>query len=242
MQLQDLENGTIRAASPNAQGQWQANSEVKAFILECFREGRLAQQEGHYVDKHNLPVRQFTPADQVRIVPRGSAVRSGAYVAPGVIIMPPSYINIGAYVDEGTLVDSHVLVGSCAQIGMQVHLSAGVQIGGVLEPINATPVIIEDHCFIGAGCVVVDGIVVRRNAVLAPGVTLSKSVPIYDCVHESLLAPGSDIPENAIVVPGSRPTSSDWGRAQGLQMHCALIVKYRDTQTDAALELEQALR
>jgi 2,3,4,5-tetrahydropyridine-2-carboxylate N-succinyltransferase len=241
MQLDDLEHGRVRAATCDAQGQWQANSEVKSFILTCFRQGNLAQQ-GDYVDKHNLPLRQFTPQDQVRLVPRGSAVRRGAYVASGVIIMPPSYINIGAYVDSGTMVDSHVLVGSCAQIGKQVHLSAGVQIGGVLEPVNATPVIIEDHCFIGAGCIVVDGVIVRRNAVLAPGVRLSSSIPVYDCVHEQALAPGSEIPANAVVVPGSRPASHAWAQAQGLQMQCALIVKYRDEQTNVALILEQALR
>jgi len=241
MQLDDLECGKIRAATCDTQGKWQVNSQVKTFIIECFRQGNIVQQD-HYVDKHNLPARRFTPQDKVRIVPRGSAVRRGAYVAPGVVIMPPSYVNIGAYVDHGTMIDSHVLVGSCAQIGNQVHLSAGVQIGGVLEPINATPVIIEDHCFIGAGCVIVDGIIVRRNAVFAPGITLSASIPIYDCVNEQCLPPGSEIPTNAVVIPGSRLASSSWAQAQGLQMQCALIVKYRDAQTDAALALEQALR
>ena len=140
------------------------------------------------------------------------------------IIMPPSFINVGAYVDEGSLIDSHVLIGSCAQIGKRVHVSAGVTIGGVLEPVNASPVIIEDDCFIGAGCKLVDGVLVRAGAVLAPGVLLSRSVSIYDLVNERILPPGSEIPNNAVVVPGSRPVMQDFAKAQGLQVYAPVII------------------
>jgi 2,3,4,5-tetrahydropyridine-2-carboxylate N-succinyltransferase len=217
-------------------------------ILEAFKAGELKEMsDNHYpgfVDKHNLPAREFTPEQKVRMVPGGSSVRTGSYVAPGVIIMPPAYINIGAFVDEGSMVDSHALVGSCAQIGKNVHLSAGVQIGGVLEPIGLAPVIIEDNAFIGAGAVIVEGIQVSRNAVIAPGVILSKSVPVYDCVNERRLEAGEAIPENAVVVPGTRPisTSLGWAREQNLQLNCALIIKYRDAKTDASLVLEDFLR
>jgi 2,3,4,5-tetrahydropyridine-2-carboxylate N-succinyltransferase len=156
--------------------------------------------------------------------------------------MPPAYVNIGAYVAEGTMVDSHALVGSCAQIGRNVHLSAGVQIGGVLEPVGLSPVVVEDDCFVGAGSVIVEGILVKRGAVIAPGVTLSKSVPVYDCVHEKLLGKGSPIPERAVVVPGTRPVSNSWGKEQGLSISCPIIIKYRDEGSDASLELEDALR
>lgn len=156
--------------------------------------------------------------------------------------MPPAYVNIGAYVDEGTMVDSHALVGSCAQIGKNVHLSAGVQIGGVLEPVGLSPVVIEDDCFIGAGSVIVEGILVKKGAVIAPGVTLSKSVPVYDCVTEKMLGKGAPIPEGAVVVPGTRPISNDWGKSQGLSVSCPIIIKYRDEGSNASLELEDALR
>ncbi|QOL26039.1 2,3,4,5-tetrahydropyridine-2,6-dicarboxylate N-succinyltransferase [Thalassotalea sp. LPB0316] len=243
--LSQLEQGTVRAAYQDEQGQWHANTQVKQAILEVFKAGENTSFSSPYqgfVDKHNLPTQAFTPERGVRMVPGGSSVRAGAYVASGVIIMPPAYINIGAFVDSGTMVDSHALVGSCAQIGKNVHLSAAVQIGGVLEPIGANPVIIEDNAFLGAGVVVVEGRVVKQGAVLAPGVNLTASMPVYDCVHEYQLERGAPIPENAIVVQGSRPVSSAWGQAQGLQMSCALIVKYRDEQSDAALELESLLR
>jgi 2,3,4,5-tetrahydropyridine-2-carboxylate N-succinyltransferase len=163
-------------------------------------------------------------------------------VAENVIIMPPAYVNVGGYVDEGSMIDSHALVGSCAQVGKNVHLSAGVQLGGVLEPVGLSPVVIEDDCFIGAGSVVVEGILVKKGAVIAPGVTLSKSIPVYDCVHEQVLGKGADIPERAVVVPGTRPMSGDWAQEQGLNVACPLIVKYRDADSDASLELEDALR
>jgi len=243
--LTDLENGNIRAAAQNDSGTWQVNSEVKQAILAAFKAGNNAEFDGIYrgfVDKHNLPAREFTVDDQVRMVPGGSSVRRGAYVAPGVIIMPPAYINVGAFVDSGTMIDSHALVGSCAQIGKNVHVSAAVQIGGVLEPIGASPVIIEDNAFLSAGVIIVEGIVVKKGAVLAPGVSLSASVPIYDCVNQLQLAKGADIPENAVVVPGTRPVAGAWAEQLGLNMACALIVKYRDEKSNAALELEAVLR
>jgi 2,3,4,5-tetrahydropyridine-2-carboxylate N-succinyltransferase len=242
--LDQLEEGSIRAANPSGDT-WEANIEVKKAILEAFKAGKNASYGGIYdgfVDKENIPPRMFTPEDGVRLVPGGSSVRRGAYVAPGVIIMPPAYVNIGAYVDEGSMIDSHALVGSCAQIGKNVHLSAGVQIGGVLEPVGLSPVVIEDDCFIGAGVVVVEGILVKKGAVLAPGVILSKSVPVYDCVNERMLDKGAAIPEGAVVIPGTRPVSSDWAKKQGLSISCPLIIKYRDEGSNASLELESALR
>lgn len=242
--LDQLEEGTLRAANKTEKG-WEANVEVKEAILASFKDGENTSYEGIYegfVDKHNLPPRFFAPEDGVRLVPGGSSVRRGAYVSEGVIIMPPAYINVGAYVDEGSMVDSHALVGSCAQIGKNVHLSAGVQIGGVLEPVGMNPVIIEDNCFIGAGAVIVEGILVKKGAVIAPGVTLSKAVPVYDIVNEKMLDRGADIPENAVVIPGTRPVNNDWAKEKGLSMACPIIVKYRDEGSNASLELENALR
>lgn len=242
--LEKLEKGEIRSATPKGDG-WEANTEVKEAILASFKAGHNTEYSGIYngfVDKHNLPPRKFTAEENVRLVPGGSSVRRGAYVAPGVIIMPPAYINVGAYVDEGTMVDSHALVGSCAQVGKNVHLSAGVQLGGVLEPVGLAPVVIEDDCFIGAGSVIVEGILVKKRAVIAPGVTLSKSIPVYDCVNEKRLEKGAAIPEGAVVIPGTRPMSGEWAKENGLSMACPLIVKYRDKQSDASLELEEALR
>ncbi|EQC44248.1 2,3,4,5-tetrahydropyridine-2,6-dicarboxylate N-succinyltransferase [Bacteriovorax sp. Seq25_V] len=245
--LKKLETGELRSAN-KIDGIWQANVEVKKAILEAFKNGNNTEQSEFgwpgFVDKHNIPARKFSTADGVRMVPGGSSVRTGAYVSKGVIIMPPAYINIGAYVDEGTMVDSHALVGSCAQIGKNVHLSAGVQIGGVLEPVGLAPVIIEDNCFIGAGSVIVEGIQVLKEAVIAPGVILSKGVPVYDCVHGRLLEKGEPIPERAVVVPGNRPVSDKlpWAKEMGLTMNCAMIVKYRDEKSDTSLELEAFLR
>jgi len=243
--LEQLEAGTIRAANKDSNGNWHTNIDAKEAILAAFRAGENVDFDGIYqgfVDKNNLPARQFTIKDEVRLVPGGSSVRRGAYVAPGVIIMPPAYINVGAFVDSGTMVDSHALVGSCAQIGKNVHVSAAVQIGGVLEPVGASPVIIEDEAFLSAGVVIVEGIVVRKGAVLAPGVSLSASVPVYDCVNQMMLAKGAEIPERAVVVPGTRPMSGEWAKVQGLNMACALIVKYRDEKSNASLELESVLR
>jgi len=243
--LAQLESGALRAANQDEHGIWQANVEVKQGILSAFKAGKNISFTDNYqgfVDKDNLPARQFTPEEGVRLVPGGSSVRAGAYVAEGVIIMPPAYINVGAYVDSGTMVDSHALIGSCAQVGRNVHVSAAVQLGGVLEPVGASPVIVEDGAFLGAGVVVVEGIVIKKGAVLAPGVSLSKSVPVYDCVNQQMRERGAEIPEHAVVVPGTRPVKGEWAQAQGLNMACALIVKYRDEQSDAALELESVLR
>jgi len=240
--LNNLENGSVRSAN-FINGIWVANTEVKTLILEAFKAGQLKEENG-FVDKHTLMPQKFTVERGVRLVPGGTSVRRGAYIAKGVIIMPPSYINVGAFVDEGTMVDSHVLVGSCAQIGKKVHLSTAVQIGGVLEPIGAAPVIIEDEAFIGAGAIIVEGIVVKRRAVIAPGVILSKGIPVYDLVNTRLLDKGEPIPENAIVVPGNRPVKSDnsWARQLGITLQCAVIVKYRDEKSEASLVLEDFLR
>lgn len=242
--LDQLEQGKVRAAEPDGDS-WSANIEVKNAILEAFRNGKNVAYGGIYegfVDKDNIPPRIFDEDDGVRMVPGGSSVRRGAYVAKSVIIMPPAYINIGAFVDEGAMVDSHALVGSCAQIGKNVHLSAGVQIGGVLEPVGLSPVVIEDDCFIGAGAVIVEGVLVKKRAVIAPGVTLSKSVPVYDCVNKVVLDKGAAIPEGAVVIPGTRPVKSDWAKNEGLSVSCPIIIKYRDEGSDASLELENALR
>lgn len=240
--LNDLEAGRVRSAE-FINGKWVANTEVKQMILEAFKAGSLKEENG-FIDKHNLMPQSFRLEQGIRIVPGGTSVRRGAHVAKGVIIMPPSYINVGAFVDEGTMVDSHVLVGSCAQIGKRVHLSAAVQIGGVLEPVGAAPVIIEDEAFIGAGAVIVEGIVVKKRAVIAPGVILSKGIPIYDIVNGRILEKGEPIPEGAVVVAGNRPVKSDntWGAALGLTMQCAIIVKYRDEKSETSLVLEDFLR
>lgn len=242
--LTQLETGKIRAAYPEGDT-WTANVKVKEAILAAFQAGRNVNYSGIYegfVDKDNLPPRRFRPGDGVRLVPGGSSVRRGAYVAPGVIIMPPAFVNIGAYVDAGAMIDSNALVGSCAQVGQNVHLSAAAQLGGVLEPVGLAPVVIEDDCFVGAGSVIVEGVQVKEGAVIAPGVTLSRSVPVYDCVNEVRLEKGAPIPSRAVVVPGTRPVSGAWAREQGLGMNCPLIVKYRDEQSDASLELEEVLR
>lgn len=242
--LDKLEKGLVRSAYPQ-NGEWIVNTEVKQAILDAFKAGKNQDYSGNYagfVDKDNLPPRAFTASDNVRMVPGGSSVRHGSYVAPGVIIMPPSYVNIGAYIDEGTMIDSHVLVGSCAQIGKRVHLSAGVQIGGVLEPVGLRPVIVEDDCFVGAGAVLVEGVLIGKGAVIAPGVTLSKSIPVYDNVKKQILAKGAPIPGNAVLVPGMRSIQSSWAREQGLSIACPIIIKYRDAKSEASLVLEDALR
>ncbi|HXH73606.1 MAG TPA: 2,3,4,5-tetrahydropyridine-2,6-dicarboxylate N-succinyltransferase [Bacteriovoracaceae bacterium] len=238
-----LEKGLVRSAQ-KVDGKWVAQREVKEAILAAFKAGELKEFAGGFVDKHNLPAREFKVEDKVRLVPGGSSVRRGAYVASGVIIMPPAYINVGAYVDSGTMVDSHALVGSCAQIGKNVHLSAGVQIGGVLEPVGQTPVVIEDNAFIGAGAIIVEGVQVSEGAVIAPGTVLSRGVPVYDCVNERMLDVGEPIPPYAVVVTGSRPASQNlaWAVKMGLQLRCAMIIKYKDAKTSAALELETLLR
>jgi len=240
--LDQLEKGTIRA-STKIDNLWVVNIEVKKGILEAFKEGEIVQRNG-FIDKNNIFPREFNLQDQIRIVPGGTSIRRGAYIGKKVVIMPPSYVNIGAFVDDGTMIDSHVLVGSCAQIGKNVHLSAGVQIGGVLEPISENPVIIEDNCFIGAGVVIVEGIQVGPGAVIAPGVILSKSIPVYDIVNSRVLEMFEPIPENAVVVPGSRAIKNptNFTTQYSLHMNAAIIVKYRDDKSNTALNLESILR
>ncbi len=240
--LNSLENGSVRSANYDGKT-WVSNIEIKESILAAFKAGTLVEYNG-FVDKDTLLPQKFNLAKGVRIVPGGSSVRRGSYIAPGVIIMPPAYVNVGAYVDSGTMIDSNVLVGSCAQIGKNVHLSAGVQIGGVLEPVGQRPVIIEDNVFVGAGAIIVEGIVVKKYAVIAPGVILSKGVSVYDCVNERILERGEEIPANAVVIPGSRPIGKNhiWGDSLGLQTNCAIIVKYRDEKSNISLELEKLLR
>ena len=236
--LENLESGKLRAVTFNKG--WKVNIEVKKKILDLFKCGKLKKFEDHYIDKDFFYLRKFTTKQKVRIPPRGSAVRAGAYIAKDVIIMPPSFVNVGAYVDTGTMIDSHVLVGSLAQIGKRVHLSAGVVIGGVLEPIGELPVIIEDDAFIGAGAVIVEGVLVESRAIVAPGVVLSKSIPIYDIVNKKVLK--GKIPSGAVVVNGSRPINLTWAQKEKLSANCAIIIKYRDSKTDNSLQLEKILR
>jgi 2,3,4,5-tetrahydropyridine-2,6-dicarboxylate N-succinyltransferase len=246
-----LEAGEVRAATRAASGEWSAVPWVKRGILLGFRIGRVVEMgggAGHpaFLDKHTFPMREFRLEHSVRIVPGGSAVRRGAYLAPGVVCMPPMYINVGAFVGAGTMVDSHALVGSCAQIGERVHLSAAAQIGGVLEPINAAPVIIEDEVIVGGNCGVYEGTVVRARAVLGAGVVLTRGTPVYDLVNERVIRATGDapleIPAGAVVVPGARQVTAPWGASQGLSIQTPVIVKYRDDRTDAATALEAWLR
>jgi 2,3,4,5-tetrahydropyridine-2,6-dicarboxylate N-succinyltransferase len=247
--LTALELGEVRAAEQR-DGRWMAVQWVKRGILLGFRAGDL---EGmaigdtlSFVDKDTYPTRQFTPDDGVRIVPGGSSIRRGTFIARSVVCMPPMYINVGAYVDEGTMVDSHALVGSCAQIGKRVHLSAAAQIGGVLEPVNASPVVIEDDVLVGGNCGVYEGTVVRSRAVLGAGVILTRSTPVFDLVNQTVHRASSGapliIPNGAVVIPGARAASSDWAGAMKLSIVTPIIVKYRDQRTDAATALEDALR
>ena len=245
-----LESGQVRAASRGPDGHWQSETWVKEGILLAFRLGRPTETGSvgafSFVDKDTLPVREFREDDGIRIVPGGTTIRSGAYVAPGVICMPPSFINVGAWVDEGTMIDSHVLVGSCAQVGRRVHLSAGAQLGGVLEPALATPVVIEDDVLVGGNCGIFEGVVVREHAVLAPGTILSAGTIVFDVVHDRVYRAEKgrplEIPAGAVVVPGSRPIKDGAGRAHGLSLYAPVIVKYRDDRTEAAVRLEDVLR
>ncbi len=246
-----LETGELRAAEPDAASPtgWRVNAWVKRGILLGFRLGILAELPGgglSFVDKHTYPVRSFSVDDGVRIVPGGSSVRAGAYVAKSVVCMPPMYVNVGAYVDEGTMVDSHALVGSCAQIGKRVHLSAAAQIGGVLEPVNASPVIIEDDVLVGGNTGVYEGTIVRSRAVLAAGTILTRGTPVYDLVTGEVLKATPEmpliIPAGAVVVPGSRAVTRGKGAEWGLSVYSPVIVKYRDEKTDLSTALEDLLR
>lgn len=246
-----LERGDIRAAAPdpNSPTGWTVNVWVKQGILLGFRLGVLEDcSSGNlsFIDKNTYPARQFGVNDGVRIVPGGSSIRAGAYVARGVVCMPPMYVNTGAWVDEGTMVDSHALVGSCAQIGKRVHLSAAAQIGGVLEPVNASPVIIEDDVLVGGNCGVYEGTIVRTGAVLAAGTILTRGTPVFDLVRGEILRATEEmpliIPKSAVVVPGSRALSKGKGQEWGLSLYAPVIVKYRDEKTNLSTTLEELLR
>jgi 2,3,4,5-tetrahydropyridine-2-carboxylate N-succinyltransferase len=247
--LDALGDGSVRAAEASPEG-WQAVEWVKSGILLAFRVGATARYAGpsqEYFDRDTLPLRRTEGvAENVRVVPGGSSVRAGTYLAPGVVIMPPAYINVGAYVGEDTMIDSHALVGSCAQVGARVHISAGAQIGGVLEPVGLRPVVIEDEVVVGGNSGVFEGTLVGRRAVIAPGVNLTASTPVYDLVRDAVYraTPGTPltVPQGAVVVPGSRRAVGSLAEKHGLQLYAPIIVKYRDDKTDAATALEEALR
>ena len=245
-----LEAGLVRAAEPDpttATG-WRVNAWVKQGILLGFRLGQLKSFAAglSFIDKDTFPARQFSPDQGIRIVHGGSSVRAGAYLARGVVAMPPMYVNVGAYVDEGALIDSHALVGSCAQIGKRVHLSAAAQIGGVLEPVTASPVILEDDVLVGGNCGVYEGAIVRSRAVLAAGTVLARGTPVYDVVRGEVLRAEGDmpliIPEGAVVVPGARAVTKGKAKDWNLSVYTPVIVKYRDEKTELSLTLEELLR
>ncbi|MBO0911021.1 MAG: 2,3,4,5-tetrahydropyridine-2,6-dicarboxylate N-succinyltransferase [Acidobacteria bacterium] len=244
-----LTRGEIRAAEKIG-GQWQVHVWVKKGILLGFRLGELVETEGgecfSFVDKDTFPARRFSVDDRIRVVPGGSSVRLGAYVAPSVVLMPPMFINVGAYVDERTMIDSHALVGSCAQIGRRVHLSAAAQIGGVLEPVNASPVIIEDDVLVGGNCGIYEGTLVRSRAVVGAGTILTRSTPLYDLVRGEVYRATAEgpleVPENAVVVPGSRAVTKGKAREWGISLYAPVIVKYRDRKTEERISLEEWLR
>jgi 2,3,4,5-tetrahydropyridine-2-carboxylate N-succinyltransferase len=247
--LAELEKGTVRAALRDADGIWQTQTWVKEGILAAFRFGvpaEFASGALSFIDKDTLPARRFKVQDGVRIVPGGSSIRRGAYVGKGVVIMPPAYVNIGAYVDDETMIDSHALVGSCAQIGKRVHLSAGAQIGGVLEPVGNVPVIIEDDVVVGGNCGVYEGTIVRSRAVIGAGVVLTASTPVYDTVRGQIYRRTPErpleIPFGAVIVPGARAMKGAFAEQHGLHIATPMIVKYRDEKTDSATALEEALR
>jgi len=254
-----LEAGEVRAAERTPDGRWAAVPWVKAGVLLAFRSGAVvpmpapgvtdapgADQATLFRDKALLRLRAFSAEDGVRVVPGGSAVRRGAYLAPGVVCMPPMYVNVGAWVGPGSMIDSHALVGSCAQVGARVHLSAAAQIGGVLEPVGAAPVVLEEDVLVGGNAGVYEGTLVRKGAVLAAGVVLTRGTPVFDLVNERVLRAEGDrpleIPENAVVVAGARAVTSDWASEKGLSLYTPVIVKYRDTRTDLATALEDWLR
>jgi len=260
MLLSALGNGAVRAAERTPDG-WHAVPWVKSGILLAFRLGVTRSYEPftpsandafagstfRFADRDTLPLRDTDgPKENVRIVPGGSSVRAGAYLGPGVVIMPPAFVNVGAYVDEGAMIDSHALVGSCAQVGKRVHLSAGAQLGGVLEPIGLRPVVVDDEAMIGGNTGIFEGTLVGRRAVIAPGVQLTASTTVYDLVRETTYRARAGepltIPEGAVVVPGSRPARGAFAEEHGLSVYAPVIVKYRDERTDAATALEDALR
>ncbi len=246
-----LRTGAIRSAERDENGDWHANSWVKRGILLGFKMGEMVTmsfsgESFQFFDKNTFPLRPMNLDDKIRIVPGGSTIRDGSFVGENVVLMPPCYVNVGAYVGEGTMIDSHALVGSCAQIGKRVHLSAAAQIGGVLEPVGAVPVIIEDDCLIGGNTGVYEGTIVREKAVLASGVILTRSTPVFDLVNETIIkADGEkslEIPSGAVVVQGARQITSGFGKENGLSVYAPIIVKYRDEKTDASTRLEDYLR
>ena len=252
-----LNRGEIRAAEPDpaAKSGWRANAWVKKGILLGFRMGRVVDFSLHgesnkrqlfFFDKSTYPVRPMSAEDGVRLVPGGSSIRDGCYIARGVVCMPPMFINVGAYLDEQTMIDSHALVGSCAQIGRNCHISAGAQIGGVLEPVGALPVVVEDDVLVGGNSGVYEGTVLKQRAILGTGTILNRSTPVYDLVRETVYTASEGdplvIPEEAVVVPGSRAVSHTAGAKWGLSLQCAVIVKYRDAKTDSRIQLEDLLR
>jgi len=253
--LTALEAGQVRAAQRDEQGRWRAVPWVKRGILLAFRLGRVVDMSPPgsgvhhpftFFDKNTVPPRLLRLDSQVRLVPGGSTIRRGTYVAPGVVCMPPMYVNVGAWVGAGTMIDSHALVGSCAQIGEHVHVSAAAQIGGVLEPVNASPVVVEDDVVVGGNCGVYEGTVVRARAVLGAGVVLTRGTPVYDLVNERVYRGSAErpleIPAGAVVVPGARGVRDGWGAEQGLALQTPVVVKYRDDKTDTATALERWLR
>jgi 2,3,4,5-tetrahydropyridine-2-carboxylate N-succinyltransferase len=248
-----LNRGMVRAAEPDASqpSGWRANAWVKKAILLGFRMGQIVEMTSHaspvaFFDKSTYPVKALSAGDRVRLVPGGSSIRDGCYIGPGVTCMPPMFINAGAYVDAGSMIDSHALIGSCAQIGRNCHVSAAAQIGGVLEPVGALPVIVEDDVLIGGNCGVYEGTVVKRRAVLGSGTILNRSTPVYDLARETVHRASDDaplvIPENAVVVAGSRRVTSGLGAAWGISLYTPVIVKYRDATTEAKVQLEDLLR
>ena len=247
----ELREGRLRAAEKDENGEWQTNAWVKRGILLGFKMGKMVNmsfsgETFQFFDKDTFPLRPMNLDDKIRIVPGGSTIRDGSYVAPNVVLMPPCYVNVGAYVDEGTMIDSHALVGSCAQVGRRVHISAAAQIGGVLEPVNANPVVIEDDCLIGGNTGVYEGVIVREKVVLASGVILTRSTPVFDLVKGEILKStpekSLEIPAGAVVVQGSRAITSGFGKENGLSLYAPIIVKYRDEKTDASTKLEDYLR
>ncbi|MFN2500955.1 MAG: 2,3,4,5-tetrahydropyridine-2,6-dicarboxylate N-succinyltransferase [Pyrinomonadaceae bacterium] len=246
-----LRRGEIRSAVRDRDGNWTANAWVKQGILLGFRMGKVvemskATETFRFFDKDTFPLRPMTLDDGVRIVVGGSTIRDGSYVAPNVVLVPPCYVNVGAYVDEGTMIDSHALVGSCAQIGKRVHLSAAAQIGGVLEPVGAVPVIIENDVLVGGNTGVYEGTIVRERAVLASGVILTRSTPLFDLPNGTIIKPDGDrpleVPAGAVVVQGSRAVTKGFGKEEGLSIYAPIIAKYRDEKTDSSTKLEHYLR
>jgi 2,3,4,5-tetrahydropyridine-2-carboxylate N-succinyltransferase len=248
-----LNNGEIRSAEPDPSSPsgWRVNAWVKKGVLLGFRLGAIVEMsidtaKQPFFDKATYPVKQFSATSGVRIVPGGSSIRDGCYIAKGVTCMPPMYVNVGAYVDSGTMVDSHALIGSCAQIGRNCHVSAAAQIGGVLEPVGAMPVILEDDVLVGGNCGVYEGTIVKKRAVLGTGTILNRSTPLYDLVNGVVISASGDlpiiVPEGAVVVAGSRAITSGQGKEWGISLYTPVIVKYRDAKTDTKIQLEDLLR